>query len=1376
MLSAFKPDDSVYDAKKFYKKKSMLKLKSKENLLPKKFNLPIINNNKNTISPDKFILTNLKSQNINLNLFDNSHYNISNTYNYINNNEVIKNNSILNKDKKYLLSDNILPKLEENTKNSFNQEKYKNILNNNFKEKINKCNYLYLKYDGEENFNGIKNQIIVRINPHKIINDLKKIIKDKKYSEKIINDLNSNINSDIHNKGKNFTSNINNLSSTNKNNNMSTNLLTNESNNNNNNNNNIDFIKDYLNGDFNILSSSDNEETDYYEKYKRMNAIKIKNIFLSDIIKNVYKHMIEIRDKNNKLIGKEEIKSEFKNQINNLRNYFNAQIKIKNSENNMNAKANNSYKKMDEKKYNNKIKENKSSIYSAYNNNNFNYYCKYKDSEEKENSKYSFKKIKKNKIDNINERDNKKLLKIFKEKLNIENYLSIHNIYNNILNLSSYNNETKKEKGNELKHHKTKEKKNKVEMNLFKKKILRNINLETKDNISNVINKTQKMYNIPNFFREYKNIKQNININLDNNNQYIFEMSPKLHFVDFNEIINEIQSLNNSNNNIENLFYYIITDESLYDKVKFNNSIIQKCVKLISSKIKNKANNLLKRIKKVKINKNKDIIKEIDILKNIGNKLHKKIKIKIGTKKHKHNLTINTMNEFQEDKMYKSAKYRKIETIKIKMEEKGINLTDGKIIETETNSSEYSDVPSYISYNQIKKQKEEQALKIKELREQNKINDEEIEKIIFKEKFEKEKEKEKKNNKIPKVNKINIISDKININNIKDENIPTSTYESQQIKSISKIKEINNQKNKNKNKRQSKIINNIDMKKFHRINTHNIINKNLINFNDNNLDGLKEKTSTKHNITNNSISNNNNNSIINNKINDYKNITQNNFNLKENSNSNSKHQKNDIRINLYKKEKEKENTSKKKYAKINIQKKNISDKKSQNKNETNSKSKSLSKNKSKSKKIKNEFDKTIMSFKKDETNEINGISKAKANLFNNKIEKKKSFSELMYLINDELNVPGRNNKLKIYKYSNSLPSFNKKRNIYILNSLGDEESEDFKSDSFLEEYNKNFENKALNTQKIIQKNENFEKIKNKIMENKYKTISYFDLKEDSRLILLRPILKYTLYQNHQKDTLLNVISRLFKSNNNIKLSLNLNDSKNTIDEDNISSIDNISEVNSSEYNDNNKQIPFKKFWIKDDGAFVRRKMYKNITEKYSQQYLKKKYSKDDNDLLHFRRIRINKRFKKIDRGMGFKEFMIEELNKIDEGNFSDDFENTKKENEKIRKQIQKKREEKKRRLEEWNRRFNLFKSYIQKLKKMDDLELKHDSIRFIYKEKEEYEKKQIFNLKQAKRINEYKAFLSKQKEKRNIIDKFFMGQLVFKPNCVFTSKNVFNKE
>ena len=133
---------------------------------------------------------------------------------------------------------------------------------------------------------------------------------------------------------------------------------------------------------------------------------------------------------------------------------------------------------------------------------------------------------------------------------------------------------------------------------------------------------------------------------------------------------------------------------------------------------------------------------------------------------------------------------------------------------------------------------------------------------------------------------------------------------------------------------------------------------------------------------------------------------------------------------------------------------------------------------------------------------------------------KSSFHELMLSINDELNIPGRNNKIKTNKLSNSLPLFNSIRPSYILNSLLNEESEEYKNDSFFKEYNKNFDNysnKTNNYDKIKEKNEKFEKLKNKILENKYRTISYFDLTEDSRLILLRPILKYTLYKNHEKD-------------------------------------------------------------------------------------------------------------------------------------------------------------------------------------------------------------------------------------------------------------------
>ena len=302
--------------------------------------------------------------------------------------------------------------------------------------------------------------------------------------------------------------------------------------------------------------------------------------------------------------------------------------------------------------------------------------------------------------------------------------------------------------------------------------------------------------------------------------------------------------------------------------------------------------------------------------------------------------------------------------------------------------------------------------------------------------------------------------------------------------------------------------------------------------------------------------------------------------------------------------------------------------------------------------------------------------------------------------------------------------------------------------------------KISSVNNIKEDKEQFNKNKTKINDGKNKSFSYLKINNDTRLLLLRPVLKQTLYQDHEKDYLLNIVSRLFCSNNQEKLSLNLNNSKNS------------SNSNSCKDDSNNSKKQNKYFFLKDDYSFVRRRKYKDITDKYSLQFLIKKYYKDDNDLLYSRRTKRYKRTKKTNRVTGFREFMIAELNKIDE-NLNNNFNNNVKENEKIRKKLNEKREEKIRQNEEWDKKFALFKSYIQKLKKMDDLELKHDSLRFIYKINEEYQNNEIIKIRQSKRINEFKHFLKQHYEKRNLINKYFMGQIIFQRNCIFSSAKIF---
>ena len=361
-----------------------------------------------------------------------------------------------------------------------------------------------------------------------------------------------------------------------------------------------------------------------------------------------------------------------------------------------------------------------------------------------------------------------------------------------------------------------------------------------------------------------------------------------------------------------------------------------------------------------------------------------------------------------------------------------------------------------------------------------------------------------------------------------------------------------------------------------------------------------------------------------NKSKDNKFISQKNI-YKDNFRNSTK--KNNIRINLLKKEKEKEKDSElKKYNKITNKKKFISDKKPINKHGFEGQSKNKSFQKNRQKKInKNE---NVKPFNIEDSNE-----KIKNNLFNNNKRRltKNSFSDFMTIINNELNIPGRNNKLSITKLF-SLPLFNNRRKSYILNSL-EEDPDEYKNDAFLRDYNKQFE--KINYKKIMEKNEKFEKIKKEIIENNYKTISYFDLKESSRLILLRPILKYTLYQDHEKSNLSNITNKLFRVPNKLKLTLNLTSSTNSLKSNNNNKTSSFNSSEKSEISENSDEYntkdlkgstkkQTKRFLIKDDNAYVKRKIYKNITEKYSEQYLRKKYYKDDNDLLNYKSIRIYK--------------------------------------------------------------------------------------------------------------------------------------------------------
>ena len=244
MLSAFKPNDSVYDGKQYLIKKSMFLEKNKNKKMVKKISLPYISKNKynfcdsnaknqsltpreyktplnyyslssNSLENSDFVITNYKSQenkrdkspfysnpnsshspdpNINkdnnLNDFFNSYYNSTNSFNSFNS---YYNKKLNNERQKSLPKIHISKLFESSVNDNLFSDNYKDKLKQDLKNE-NKCNYLYLKYEGEKCENTIKNKKFIRINPKKLIKSLKKIVSR---NIEIINELNENINKKI---------------------------------------------------------------------------------------------------------------------------------------------------------------------------------------------------------------------------------------------------------------------------------------------------------------------------------------------------------------------------------------------------------------------------------------------------------------------------------------------------------------------------------------------------------------------------------------------------------------------------------------------------------------------------------------------------------------------------------------------------------------------------------------------------------------------------------------------------------------------------------------------------------------------------------------------------------------------------------------------------------------------------------------------------------------------------------------------------------------------------------------------------------------------------------------------------------------------------
>ena len=820
MLSSIIQNDSIYFSNKQYKKRSQLKL-NKNKSLPKiefnkklKSNTLVVDNKYFTI----FNLKHLKSFIKNYSNDKNKSYDIlkrtidkkdkSICTNSINN-TFYKSSFPLIKSKK-----NITKIIDDNNNTLINDSK---SCNNNTKN-CNHCNYLYLEYKGEIKKEGFNKITYIEINPKKIISSLKNICKECNIIKRVlfnkiqnqinINRRNININDNQNNKNNIYTSrtelynNYYNIISkeNNKQKNKDDNNLNMNNINNFSNNKNIPFVYDKF------LLPNKNNEYNY----------TIHNLFLFDIMNKVFKKMIEFHDNHNKVITEEEIMEEYNNQIDELENFFDN--KIKGKEKDMSNKIN--LPKNDNIINNNNSRNNK--LFNGKIKNDFL-------------RKKFFNEEIKNKINN-NEKD-----KDYNN--NIINKDTYYNIKQKIINNSNIS----------LKYSFKKFFEQFNNNNTFLNDSSRHLISTYRDKVKNKNYKSKSMSN--DLFNKNSEISSPV---------YKFDFGPKFNIIDFNEVTNEIdkQALklknnndlsNKLNNNEKDLFNFILLDKNNINKLKFNNPVIDKYLKIFVND-NNKKNNERK----------KKII-DIKTLELIGSKISKKIYIKrVRKNRYIKNKLLNKKLLNTTNKSY-NLNYKK-ENINLI---NNLFLTENNELYIETNNTNLEEETDY-GYTYTFNLEEIKNTNINDiLRDNLNLNDSKHKEAINIVDKDKEIPKIKIRNSsqlnTPNLNKDNNNNSLINIQNKKESKRDADSTEVHQIfKKEQNIKK--EKKEKLKNKEKEKEIINTNVKSS---NSFSPVFKNKNNVNNNKLKNLKSNISFPKKETNNM-----NNYITkrnrNNKINDLK--------------------------------------------------------------------------------------------------------------------------------------------------------------------------------------------------------------------------------------------------------------------------------------------------------------------------------------------------------------------------------------------------------------------------------------------------------------------------------------------------------------------------
>ena len=1182
----------------------------------------------------------------------------------------------------------------------------------------NKCNYLVLKYTGiDKSKNEIKKKKYLVINSHKVINSLKSYsMPNDIYGTKIIDIIQQRINSGYYRNYKiNFSQKYQSIqlrqNDTINNKTINTKQKSNK--------------KEEQKFDGNFLK-------DIYDKFllpgpDNKYNYTIHKIFLSQVLEKVFKKMVEIRDKSNKVVTKEEIRQEFNNEVDNLRNTLltGKDFKIINNIYNINNNLNivsielgrnqklNDMGVIDESVEKsalmNSTLEERDKDKQSYTSNFFDIVNKtIKDDKSK---RQTLENVESNyKI--IHKEDNNKLLSDLKDKMRISNKsTSIHdtflNFYINKLKLNSKKFKNKISTGGRYSKRK------------YIPALTSSDYYEQEEELNNVqkfiLNTKKLRYTLNIKEKEEKENERNLSYDAEGNVKNYFEVGLKLNQYFFEDILDEIEEQYYINNHVyekvsKNEMLKEILKYYLHKKgvnLKFNDKISKKYLSELFPKTKKTT---IKKQKKEKSKKKPKKEKEKRLITEIAKKIHKKIHIKIGRalsskdNKYDKNRQNNTEDNFYQKKRYR-IKNNDFYWVRLFKNEKQ-QQTEHSYLEIETNSSEFSDLPSEVDsevFEMIKKKKEKEKNKDKDVEEglygsqpesRNKGGDFIINNYTNKTKEKKEEEEEKKENEeIDNKDKDKDRSKKntdnlnafLNINEKGEIEEKTKEKPKEEKKYVTVPK-----KEDNKDKQKQPVKEKQEKKDKEKADKNKDI-KSILN------DDKKNKD----------ININKSNSIIESDTSKSK---------KDDSNSNIITSKNTvikldikspIKKKMIKKELERiteeENKETKATNKI-ITEKTVKKETKETKEtkEEKKETKEKKEEKKEEKKVPVINDKTIFNNNKKEKSVVSLYKNIKIEKNQNQVEKKE---------NEETD---KTNEIK-----NASPSIEEKYN-----------------------NNESSINPTSDHLSIVGVMNNIN-IKDKTMTNNSKIEGN----------------KSGMEEEFESD----------KENNNDENSEELLDAKN---KKNISfHIENNNEIMILETSDiEEKKIPGRR--RRNSLSLNQSKNFKRIKfwlEKYSQEKIKKSKEEDEDydDYNLFKdeknwedegqKKERRKRKTRVSRkSVDFRQFFIDE-----------------KLNEEVKeKKLPEKKIEYIPKKEIWEDKFRLFKLYINKLKGMNQEEFKNDLFKFLHEEdKIDFGQKERLNM--VDRINKYKAFIISSKKNKLLYNRFHSSRILFAPGCIFNTDNIF---